>query len=312
MNLKNLKPVHWLYNLMHYKSLRHNLAAYRKYNIRKPLIASISSKEFPDKESKAWLDLENSRIVAPLKPAFANFPDSIQSQILSWSEDGYLVLEKFFSEDTCARINEEIDVLMKKGKLKYNDTHKLMFANRKSAFIKSIAKDDQLKSILEFILDKEVVTFQTINFMKGSELRAHSDSVHMTTFPLGYMIAAWIALEDVTRENGPLFYYPGSHKMPYLLNKDFYKGESGLTLGKKNYKDYEALLEATIEASPFEQKEFYAKKGDVLIWHANLVHGGSPVLNENLTRKSMVIHYYAADVIKYHEITERPSLLEEE
>ena len=54
-----------------------------------------------------------------------------------------------------------------------------------------------------------------------------------------------------------------------------------------------------------------AKKGDVFIWHANLIHGGSPIKDHSLTRKSMVIHYYAKDVIKYHEITERPSILEE-
>jgi len=58
----------------------------------------------------------------------------------------------------------------------------------------------------------------------------------------------------------------------------------------------------------FKKQEFYAKKGDVFIWHANLVHGGSPILKNNSTRKSMVINYYAKDVIKYHEITERPSL----
>jgi hypothetical protein len=36
-----------------------------------------------------------------------------------------------------------------------------------------------------------------------------------------------------------------------------------------------------------------------------------PVINKSLTRKSMVIHYYAKNVIKYHEITERPALLKE-
>jgi hypothetical protein len=40
--------------------------------------------------------------------------------------------------------------------------------------------------------------------------------------------------------------------------------------------------------------------------------GGMPVINPTLTRKSMVIHYYAKDVVKYHEITERPSLMEDE
>ena len=58
-----------------------------------------------------------------------------------------------------------------------------------------------------------------------------------------------------------------------------------------------------------EKEVFIAKKGDILVWHANLIHGGLPVISPAPTRKSMVIHYYAKDVIKYYEITERPSIL---
>jgi ectoine hydroxylase len=311
MNLKKLKAVHWIYNLIHYRALRHNRDAYRKYELNKPLIASVSSKDFPDKESKAWLDIGESRDLAPLKPAFASFPEPVQNNILSWSGNGYMIIEKLFGEEICDKINDEIDNLIWKKKLHFNSSHKLMFASRKSGFIKSITKDPQLKSVLEFILDKEVVAFQTINFLKGSGQRAHSDSVHMTTYPLGYLIAVWIALEDTNAENGPLFYYPGSHRLPYLLNKDFNEGETSLTLGKRDYDDYENMVEGLLKKNPFEKKSFYAKKGDILIWHANLVHGGSPIINPALTRKSMVIHYYAKDVIKYHEITERPSLLED-
>jgi len=56
-------------------------------------------------------------------------------------------------------------------------------------------------------------------------------------------------------------------------------------------------------------KYFLPKKGDLLVWHANLLHGGEPIHDPSLTRKSMVIHFYAKDVIKYHEITERPAVL---
>jgi phytanoyl-CoA hydroxylase len=35
---------------------------------------------------------------------------------------------------------------------------------------------------------------------------------------------------------------------------------------------------------------FAARKGDVLVWHADLVHGGNPVSSE-ITRKSIVTHY---------------------
>jgi ectoine hydroxylase-related dioxygenase (phytanoyl-CoA dioxygenase family) len=131
----------------------------------------------------------------------------------------------------------------------------------------------------------------------------------MTTYPLGYLIAVWIALEDTNNDNGPLFYYPGSHRLPYMLNEDFNEGSTGLRLGRKDYTDYEDRIETLIREKQLTQEVFLARKGDVLIWHANLIHGGMPVRDPALTRKSMVIHYFATDVIKYHEITERPSLL---
>lgn len=309
MNLKQFKPLHWVYNLLHYKSLQHNRVAYSKYGVRKPLTASISSKDFPDKVSRAWLDTGDSAVLAPQQEGFNGFEPAVREKIKKWSSNGYLILEGLIDTDTCDAVNREIDELQQTGRLSFSYGNKLMFANKKSALIKDITNSAALTTLLQFLLDKEVVPFQTINFIHGSGQRAHSDSIHMTTYPLGYLIAVWIALEDVSHDNGPLFYYPGSHKLPYLLNNDFNEGSTLLTLGKKDYPDYEDVLEELVTTQDFEKQEFLAKKGDVLIWHANLVHGGAPIVNKSLTRKSMVVHYYAKDVIKYHEITERPSLL---
>ena len=38
---------------------------------------------------------------------------------------------------------------------------------------------------------------------------------------------------------------------------------------------------------------FLARKGDILIWHADLAHGGSPVKHPGITRKSLVTHFTA-------------------
>lgn len=309
---KRFKLFHWVYNLLHWKELRHNARAYKQYGIHKPMFASISSKDFPDKESKAWLDVGDSRLLASSKPAFSSFPQQVQEKILSWSEKGYMVLEGLISEKDAERINTEIAELMQAGRLRFTNGNKLMFANKQSGFIDAVTRLPGLKALLEFLLDKKVVPFQTINFVKGSEQKAHSDSIHMTTYPLGYLIAVWIALEDVSMDNGPLFYYPGSHKLPFLLNSDYNQQSNLLTLGNKRYTDYEDALQEIVEERNFAKETFLPKKGDVLIWHANPVHGGAPILNNALTRKSMVIHYYADDVIKYHEITERPSLLKHE
>ncbi len=308
-HLKRYKFTHWIYNLLHYKNLAHNKAAYQKYAVHQPVIASISSRNFPDKTSRAWLDTGHSRELAPTKEAFQHFAPALQQDLLSWSDKGYLILPQFFSVEDADRIEAEVENLLQTHRLSPESDGRILFANRVSESIRKITLDPQLVSLLGFILDKEVVPFQTINFKRGSNQRAHSDSIHMTTYPLGFLIAVWVALEDTHMDNGPLFYYPGSHRLPYLLNEDFNEGGNRFRLGKKDYVDYEDKIAQVISEKKLEKEIFLAKKGDVLIWHANLIHGGLPVGNPALTRKSMVIHYYASDVIKYHEITERPSLL---
>ncbi len=308
--LKRYKPPHWIYNMLHYKSLLHNKQAFKKYNLHKPLFASISSKDFPDKTSQAWLDVGNAKVLVPQQPRFSTFPEYVQKQILSWSDNGFMILHNFFDDTIVSSINEEVNRIVEKNLITPTHDNKLPFANKISSVIKNVSYTPQLISILQFLLGKEVVPFQTLNFIKGSNQRAHSDSIHMTTYPLGYLIAVWIALEDTNENNGPLFYYPGSHKLPYLLNNDFNEMSTALKLGRNDYPDYEDVVEEVIQKNGLEKNTFFAKKGDVLIWNANLIHGGSPIKDYSLTRKSMVVHYYAKDVIKYHEITERPSLVE--
>ena len=69
------------------------------------------------------------------------------------------------------------------------------------------------------------------------------------------------------------------------------------------------MIAEKLSKNIFEKKIFLAKKGDVLIWHANLFHGGEPHKNPEKTRKSMVLHYYNTDCICYHEISQRPALM---
>jgi hypothetical protein len=71
--LKKFKPLHWINNILHYTSLRHNREAYRKYGVGKSLFSSISSRDFPDKTSRAWLDTGDSAACVQEIEAFAGF-----------------------------------------------------------------------------------------------------------------------------------------------------------------------------------------------------------------------------------------------
>ena len=130
----------------------------------------------------------------------------------------------------------------------------------------------------------------------------------MTTEPLGYLAAIWIALEDITEGSGELVYFPGSHKFPYIMSEDYDTGNTSLKLGDHNYPHYEEKMAAIIEKFRPERHTFLAKKGDVLFWHANLLHGGAPISNPGSTRRSMVAHYFAKDVLCYHELSQRPAV----
>src|SRR5690606_38629583 len=152
--------------------------------------------------------------------------------------------------------------------------------------LRKYVHDRRILDVMDFLLGKRMRVFQSINFLTGSEQAAHSDSIHMTTHPLGYMTAAWIALEPMTPDNGPLIYYPGSHKLPYLLTGSYDPGGARSTIGEEAYARYEEAVQKAVDAGHFERVELLARPGDVLIWHANLLHGGKKMNTPRASRKS--------------------------
>ena len=284
---------------------------YEKYGVDKRVWEAISSKDFKNNTSEIpWLDKPDAGELVQHSVDFKELDNDLQEKVNGWIENGYLVLESFYSEELIDNVNAEIEDLISKKQIDFNFTgRRLMDAYKYSKAVDKLFKDEELLKIFKFILGKDVKPFQTINFLTGSEQKAHSDSIHMTTEPKGYLIASWTALEDVKEGSGELHYYPGSHKLPYLMSDDFDSGNTYFTIGNEFYKKYEAEIEGKIHDQKLEKKTFLAKKGDVFIWHANLLHGGNLVTNNELTRKSQVAHYYADGVICYHEITQRPAII---
>lgn len=56
---------------------------------------------------------------------------------------------------------------------------------------------------------------------------------------------------------------------------------------------WRAYMAAELARSGLEKQPFFARKGDVLIWHAHLLHGGGIIHNPVRTRKPCVFHYYS-------------------
>ena len=184
----------------------------------------------------------------------------------------------------------------------YSDSPRIFEEWRNSDNIKNLCLHPKLIKTLEFLYNKEAFPFSTINFIKGSNQPLHSDVIHFHTMPQLWMSGVWVALEDTTTENGTLNIVPGSHKWSVydyqslgLPHPDDYKdGE------KNNYRIYEDLITNLVETHDVDVKSVPLKKGQALIWAANLLHGGMKIVDENKTRLTQAIHYFYKDCTRYY------------
>lgn len=307
--IRRVKPFYELYNLFHYKRLKHQVQLYKKHGLKRSFYRSLSSIHLPEDslDGHPWLDKFDSVEVLPRHSSFGKLNSETQESLVNWSSNGYAILKGFFSEEKVTAINGLVEELLKDKRMPVKDGCKIMYAVRYSNDLEKLVNNQKLNEVLDLLMGRKADLFQSVNFLNGSEDSVHSDFIHMSTYPYGYLLAVWIALEDITLENGPLYYYPGSHKLSYVMNGDFDHGGNRWLLGKNCKRKYAEAIERKVEEHQFEKKFFTASKGDVLIWHANLLHGGSKVQDVSKTRKSMVLHYFGEDVIRYHEITQRPS-----
>ena len=237
------------------------------------------------------------------------FDEIVDSQQLSedqrklareYNKNGFIVVKDAFSDDLLEEVKSEMHT---KG---FNPDFKTDIPRNEQRVqdlwmhsdpVKQVASSPVIIDTLKMLYGRDAIPFQTLNFPVGSQQRAHSDTIHFSSLPARFMCGVWVALEDISEEQGPVFYYPGSHKLPEYDFSHF-----KVSVEDTNYYDYpsyEDFIEKIVTTSGYPKKLFEAKKGDALIWSSNIIHGGSPVLKEKSTRYSQVTHYYFKDCIYY-------------
>ena len=144
---------------------------------------------------------------------------------------------------------------------------------------------------VELLLGEEPVAIQSLTFEYGSQQLLHRDQVVVPTASAGHLVGAWIALEDIGPDCGPLVYVPGSHRLPCYETAPGEWEFDGRRMGPEVVEAGLAWEAEQERRRGLEPRLFTARRGDVLLWHAALRHGGSEVKDERLTRKSFVVHF---------------------
>jgi hypothetical protein len=93
-----------------------------------------------------------------------------------------------------------------------------------------------------------------------------------------------------------LHYYPASHKLPfYDLSILGMKGSTSSSIEDmlaNYYTRYEDFIQELVAQKHLEKKVLNLKKGQALIWSANLLHGGEMITLPGSTRYTQVNHFY--------------------
>jgi len=224
-----------------------------------------------------------------------------------YSKNGYLI-SNIIKIDLVDKINLNIEKHIKQKKalktnpkiFNYNESPRIVEIWKEIPEVKELAVSDNIIKLLELLYLKKPIPFSTINFLKGTEQPQHSDYFHFATKPDGYLAGVWTALEDIDKNSGPLTIIPESHKLPYVwldsLNLNIPKNKKDI---KENYTVYENYIKKIIINNKLKPYTPELKKGDFLIWSANLLHGAGKINNKNTSRLSQVTHYHFEDCELY-------------
>jgi len=156
---------------------------------------------------------------------------------------------------------------------------KLLDLHRFFTSAKALTFAEPVMAFLDELFGSSPALIQSLTFWKGSEQSVHQDFSYVHHHRrIGELTAAWIPIEDIQADAGPLIYYKGSH-FPDRLG--FFDWDHGSILASRD-----------ADAKVFEDyKKHLLRILDVLIWHGALIHGGMAMNSSELTRRSLVCHY---------------------
>jgi len=260
-----------------------------------------------------WPDLSNAEELIDGKQALGSLSASDAELFRRWVRDGYVVLERAVAPELVDRFRNEVDAAWEKGDPRVrveigeggrhvyprmapshrDQPHKVLDFHSVSAAAREVQFAPAILRFLGQLFERPPLAFQSLLFCWGSEQDMHQDAAYVVLRSPMELVGCWVALEDIQPGSGELQYYAGSHRIPEYL----WFGRA-----RSRPPEFEGLGEflrhVRVESERLGCKleRFHPRKGDALVWHADLVHGGAKRVRTEVTRKSFVTHYCPVDV----------------
>jgi phytanoyl-CoA hydroxylase len=258
-----------------------------------------------------WLDEPQAHRAIDVKRKRGEITEAEAENLHKYADDGYFVVKVDLSADDAQAFDADVDRLWRErpanvayayeeGPHRFSDSEEARQRKPKSRVhdMHSASEvgmrlylDPVLGRYASLILGEPAVATQSLYFEYGSQQPLHRDSIVVPTPQFGRLLASWIALEDIHPESGALAYVPGSQKLPFYEFRPARYVYDPTCMGAADVEAAMQFYDEQLQKSGLATKLFLAKRGEVLLWHSALLHGGGPVSDEARTRKSFVVHY---------------------
>jgi hypothetical protein len=279
----------------------------------RPRLPGFESVEKFERFGGLWIDEPDFMDQLGSRHRHGQLTDSQCEQLVRFVRDGYLILKGAVPAEVVDAVNSDIDhiwqsppkeirvetfepdgqmrrVLPKKALR--NGRTKLLDLHAHSASARAAIANEASVAFLTAIFDAQPKAFQSLAFWRGSQQAMHKDTAYVKVEPAPmHLAASWLALEDITDGSGELEYFIGSHRAPHYLFGGVHKW---MESHPEESDRYLASIQADAERYGHTRGRFLADAGDVLIWHADLAHGGSAIRHTKATRRSLVAHFTTA------------------
>lgn len=151
----------------------------------------------------------------------------------------------------------------------------------------SIMKSERVLSIIQKLIGGKVSGLQTQFFFgrpgtKGFSI--HQDNFFVEAQPASAFVSTWLALSDVTIENGTIFLYPGAHKQGTLPVR---KLEKVVGMGQ----EYNANNEETVIPAHFQPVAVEVPRGTLIFLDSLVPHGSYDNNSKTQWRQVMLNNY---------------------
>lgn len=262
-----------------------------------------------------WIDDPEAETLLDRRIEAGRLERAAHQQYLDLIRKGFCVLERSVPEDVLDAAASEHDAIFNgtdaRAKFSYRGADreglwskrvltqpaKALDTHMHSQAIRNLVLHENIVRFLRGLFDEGVLASQSLGFWRGSQQALHQDCAFVAYCRPLQFVGIWVALEDILPDSGELVYALASHRSPhYLFGGELSVHEAGRLGGipprsmNAEKRKYEGWVQETVSSNGLTLERFHAKKGDALIWHAALMHGGTRVSAER-TRKSIVTHF---------------------